>query len=589
MKKEKPFLQMSVYLTILLLSSCISSPPIQNEVIVHQSNDPSMLNPVNFTDAGAGYITNHMFQLLMDLDFRNPEQVIPVLAESRPQIEKTMDGKMLITYKLRQEARWDNGSPITAKDVEFSIKTIKCPLVNNPRAKPYFEFITDFKFYEDDPLKFTIVSNQIYILSEAASAEYAILPEYVYDPKGLLRNFTIKQIAEKGDSLKSNMQIKEFAEDFNSEKRARDPHFISGSGPYKFTEWKTNETIILTKKENWWGDALRGQDNRQENCYFEAFPKKLIYRVIKDPTTALVSLKAGNIDVMRSIKTKDFYELSQSEKFTQNFYAYKPMIYGYTLIGINTKNPLLSDKITRQALAHLVDVNKMIETIKYGLAERVVGPVHPSKKKAYHTTIIPYSFNPEKAKTLLEKAGWKNTNNDATLDKLINGKQTEFIIDFYFSAENEERKSIGLMLQQEAKKVGIKINIISSDGIVANSKYRKHEFDLMTDGRVVGPDPDDFKQTFHSESAADEGDNYFNFSNSEADALIDSIRTELNEDKRRGMYHRFQEILHEEVPLIFLWTPTERIAISKKFENAYPSTIKPGFWEQGFKIITYSN
>ena len=588
--KKKKLLEMLFFSTLLIFLSCTNNLPVENKVIVHLSSDPSMLNPVNFTDASSGYITIHMFQHLIDRDFRNPEQFIPVLAESRPHIEKTPDGKMLITYKIRKEARWDNGSPITAKDAEFSLKTIKCPLVNNPQAKPYFEFIIDFKFYEDDPLKFTIVSNQVYILTEAASADYSILPEYIYDPQRLMRNFTVKQIAEKGDSLISNLQLKEFADDFNSEKRMRDPNAISGSGPYKFTEWKKNETITLIKKDNWWGDALvKLDDSLKENCYFEAFPKKIIYQVIKDPATALVSLKAGNIDVMRAIKSKDFYELSQSEKFMQSFNAYKPIIYGYTYIGINTKNPLLSDKATRQALAHIVDVNKMVKTIKYGLAERVIGPVHPSKKKVYNSRIIPYDFNPEKAKVLLEKAGWRNTNNDATLDKQINGKHTEFIISFCFNADNEERKSIGLMLQQEAAKVGIKINLISSDLIVVSSKYKKHEFDLMTNGTISFPGPDDFKQNFHSESAIDQGANYFNFSNTEADVLIDSIRIELNENKRVGMYNRFQEILHEEVPLIFLWAPTERIAISKKFENAYPSTLRPGFWEQGFKTIASSN
>jgi peptide/nickel transport system substrate-binding protein len=111
----------------------------------------------------------------------------------------------------------------------------------------------------------------------------------------------------------------------------------------------------------------------------------------------------------------------------------------------------------------------------------------------------------------------------------------------------------------------------------------------MVGSIVGGPGPDDFKQTFHSESAIGEGDNYCNFSNTQADALIDSIRTELNADKRSVMYKRFQEILHEEVPMIFLWAPTERIAISKKFENAYPSVMRPGYWEEGFKAVAAPN
>ncbi|MBI3502588.1 MAG: hypothetical protein HY063_12425 [Bacteroidetes bacterium] len=574
-----PFLISSAFF-VLIFFSCNNNFKNRNEVVVHLLAAPEMLNPINYSDSKSGQIINHIFQRLMDVDYRQPENFVPVLSESRPQVEKTSDGKMLITYHLRKEARWDNGTPVTAKDVEFTFKTVKCPLVNNQNAKSYFDFISDFKLYAEDPLKFTIISNKIYFLAEAASADAPIIPEYFYDPKRLMRNFTLKQIAEEGEKLKKNEKMKEFAGDFNSEKRMRDPGFISGSGAYKFSQWKTNERIVLEKKENWWGDKLE-----KENCYFEAYPDKLIYQIIKDQTTAIVSLKAGNLDVMNSIKSKDFVELNNSEKFTENFNAYNPMMYAYSYIAINTKNPLLADKLTRQALVHLVDVDKMIQAIKYGQAQRVIGPVHPSKKKEYNSELVPYDYNIGKTKKLLEESGWKNTNGDETLDKIIDGKHTEFIIDFLYNAESDERKSIALMFQQEAKKIGIQVNIISVEFAIYIQRCKNHEFDLTTGQLLSGPTPDDFKQTFHSESTNNKGANYTNFCNAECDAVIDSIRTELNENKRAIMYKRFQKILYDEVPIIFLWAPTERIAIHKRFSNVYPSVMRPGFWEAGFSLV----
>ena len=476
----KYFNALLLLLAIFFTQSCAGDLPVRNEVIAHALADPEMLNPINFTDAESGYITNHLFQKLIDVDFRNPTELVPILAESRPQIEKTPDGKMIITFRIRKETRWDNGSPVTAKDVEFTFKTLKCPLVNNPNSRSYYEYITDFQFYDDDPLKFTIVSTEIYFLAEASFTDVCILPEYFYDPKGLMKNISIKQIADEGEKLKSDTKMKEFADDFNSEKRMRDPNFIGGSGPYKYTEWKTNERVVLTKKENWWGDALQ-----KENCYFEAFPDKLIYQFIKDQTTALVSLKAGNLDVMRTIKSKDFAELSKSEKFTQNFNAYTPVMYAYSYLGLNLKSPLLTDKLTRQALAYIVDCDKMIETIKYGQAEKVIGPVHPSKKNVYNTSIVPYNYNLDKAKELLSQAGWKNTNGDETLDKMLDGKRTEFIVDFIVNAESDERKSMALMFQAEAKKVGIKVNVLSIDWAVFMGRSKNHQFDIIV-GTWVG-------------------------------------------------------------------------------------------------------
>lgn len=565
--------------TFILISSCTGTLPVKNEVVIHGLADPQMLNPVNFTDAQVAYISNHIFQKLIDSDFKNPTELVGILAERRPLIEKTSDGKMNLTFVLRKEAKWDNGTPITPKDIEFTLKTIKCPLVNNPNARSYFNFIGDFKYYENDPQKFTVISNNLYFQAEATFTDVYILPEYLYDPKGLMKKFSIKMISEQSDSLKSDSQMKEFADDFNSEKRMRDTAFIGGSGAYKFIEWKTNERVVLAKKANWWGEALE-----KENCFFEAYPEKLIFQTVKDQSSALVSLKAGNLDVMTGIKSKDFIELPKSEKFTQNFNAYTPMEYSYLYIGINTKNPLLADKETRKALAYLTNVDNIIQTIKYGQAEQIVGPIHPSKKNIYNKNIQPYKYNFEKAKELLEKAGWKNTNGDATLDKMIDGKHTEFVINYLVNNGNDERKSIGLMLQAEAKKAGITINIQSVDWAVMLEKCIKHDFDIMVGKWLSGPAPDDMKQNFHSTSATGEGTNFANFSNTNADLLIDSIRVEIDEEKRNGMYMRFQEILHEEVPMIFLYAPSERIAISKKFNNAYPSVLRPGFWAQGFRL-----
>ncbi|MEK6616490.1 MAG: ABC transporter substrate-binding protein, partial [Bacteroidota bacterium] len=123
MKHLQNIFLICVILISMCIISCIGELPEKNEVICHGTADPEMLNPINFTDAESGYITNHIFQKLIDVDFRNPTELVPILAESRPQIEKTPDGKMIITFRIRKETRWDNGSPVTAKDVEFTIKT----------------------------------------------------------------------------------------------------------------------------------------------------------------------------------------------------------------------------------------------------------------------------------------------------------------------------------------------------------------------------------------------------------------------------------------------------------------------------------
>lgn len=121
---------------------------------------------------------------------------------------------------------------------------------------------------------------------------------------------------------------------------------------------------------------------------------------------------------MYGIKSKDYVEqLLTSEEVKKNFNLNTPLSMAYTYFGINTRNPKFEDVRTREALAHLTDVGKIIHVIGYDLGERVNGPINPYKKGAFNDTITSYDFNIEKAKALLAAAGWKDNNGDGTIDK----------------------------------------------------------------------------------------------------------------------------------------------------------------------------
>ncbi|MDQ3191107.1 MAG: ABC transporter substrate-binding protein [Bacteroidota bacterium] len=566
-----------------LILSCNSSEKgdkyVNPEVTIWELSDADMLNPLNYNDAGAGYIMTNIFQKLLSIDFESLE-LVPLLAQARPELETTPEGGLLITYNIRPEARWDNGQPITAKDIEFSLKVMKNPKVNNQRLRPYYEFIHDIKFYENDPLKFTFVCKEVYILAEAASGDFSIIPEYIYDPQGLMKEFTIKELTENAEQLADNPKIVAFANEFNSEKFQREKQFIVGSGAYQLEEWLTGQRIVLKKKENWWGNQMADKNN-----YFESNAPKIIYQTINDQTTAIVALKAGNIDLARTIKAKDFIELPNSDKFTSNFVSHTPGSLEYNYIGINTKleNKKLSDKKVRQAIAHLFDVPKIIEIIQYGLAERVVGPIHPSDKKAYNKDLPLYQYNVETAKDLLVQAGWKDSNGNGTVDKLIDGEKVELEITFIYNSGNDERKGVALMFQEEARKAGIKVNVVAQEWSIFLDNLKNHKFEMYFGAWISTPVPSDHKQIYHTESYHG-GSNYTGFGNDESDDLIKAIRTELNEDKRAELNKKFQKILHEEVSYVFLFARNEKIAINKRFHNAETSVMRPGYWESGLSV-----
>jgi peptide/nickel transport system substrate-binding protein len=573
----KALIPLSIAALLQFLPSCSSYVPQNNEVRLHELSDADKLNPITYQDAGAGYILKHLFMTLLEIDFKSLE-LAPGLAKSRPLLEKDSTGTLRITYELRPEARWDNGQPITAKDVEFSLKVIKTPKVDNQPNKPYYEFIGDMILYPDNPLKFTFVCNNTYLLAEASSGDFPILPSFKYDPQGILAKYSLAQLAKGGEDLLNDPDLIDFANEFNSEKFQREPAFIEGCGPYKLSQWLTGQRIVLERKKDWWGDELEGNGFR-----FQAYPQKLIYQTINDQTSALVSLKAGNIDVMRSIKSKDFAELPQSDKFVQNFNSHTQQQLAYTYIGLNIKKPQFSSVKTRQALAHLLDVDKMIKTLKYDQAQRVAGPIHPSKQRDYNNDIKPYPYDVEKARKMLAEDGWKDSNGDGVIDKVINGQKVEFSVVFTYNSGNDERKATALLFQEEARKVGINVNVVAQDWSVYLDKQKNHDFDMFFGAWIGTPVPWDPKQIFHTESS-NNGSNYVSWGNSKTDALIDSIRYEIDEVKRSVLYKRFQVVLHEDVPYIFLWAPFERIAIHKKFTNADTYVMRPGYWEPGFRV-----
>ena len=569
-----------VIIAALFVGGCTSSSKKDpNEVIIWGLSDPDMLNPINYVDASAGYINKFIFPGLTSIDYKTLK-LVPVIAENNAQIEKLADGGMKITFRIRNEAQWDDGTPITAKDVEFTLKVIKCPKVDNQNNKPYYEFIRHMLFYEDanDPKKFTFISKEVYVLAEVSAGDIPLLPSKIYDPKGLLKDFKIEQFNDSTGTLADNPKITEFAKDFNSEKYQREKGFIIGAGPYEFVEWQTGQKVVLQKKKNWWGDKVK--ENR--NGYFENNASKLIYQTINDQTTALVALKAGNLDVMHGIKQKDFVELPKSEKFTANFNAHTPMMLAYTYLGLNTRIPKFSDKKVRQALAHLVDVDKIIKTVAYGLATRSLGPIFPYSEKEYNKDIVPYTYDVELAKKMLAEAGWKDSNGDGTIDKLISGEHVEFTIDFTYNSGNDSRKAVALMFQEEARKVGIQVNVIAQEWskYLDNQKY--HKFEMFYGSWIHTPIPYDHKQIYHTESY-NGGSNYNGFGTPATDALIDSIKIELNDDKRSEMNKRFQAIVYDEAAHIFLMYPKETIAIHKRFSNADASVMRPGYYEAGFK------
>ncbi len=549
----------------------------ENNVVIHELDDPGNLNPTNYSGASSGYILELIYETLLGTDMKTLE-IIPVLAESLPRIEVYADTFIAIHYKIKDEAKWFDGKPITGYDVAFSLKVIKNPHVNAPRLRPYYEVLDSIYINPENPKEFTLFASKKYMDLLEISGGFFVLPEHILDPEGLMRPFGLKVLTHHPDKVRDSEALKKFAEKYNNIKR--DTLLIRGSGPYMLSKLETDQEIVLRRNENWWADKLPSE---KKNMFLVAYPEKITRKIINDFTTMEVALMGRQLDVAGPTP-KQYIKFRHTKAITKYYNLYDTTSLAYGFIGLNMKNPKLSDVRVRRALAHLINKEVIIKNFLYGLGTPVIGPIHPALKKYYNDTITPYEYNPEKAKQLLKEAGWEDTDGDGILDKEIDGQRVPFVLSYIYNSGNDIRKNIGLLFQEEARKVGIKVVIQQLDWSVFLEKLDRRDFETCALAWIGGPRPSDPKQIWHTESYyAEGGDNFVGFGNAYTDSLIEAIRTELDENKRAELWKLLQVEIHKQVPYIFLYAPKGLRAISKRFD-AYVSIVRPGYNVREFKL-----
>ena len=566
------------FLLGLLLTGCVRSIDRPAQVRVWELDDPTGLHPYVNKDAPAYLAMSMVFQKLLNYSHETYE-LVPVLAVKRPEMERVGDDALIMHFELRPETRWDDGSHITGHDVAFSFKAALHPLVRSEHLKPYLAYVDSVAVDEADPKHFRVYCNALHMRAEVSvGVETFILPRHLYDPNGLLDQVTIRQLREDAD-IANRPDMSQFANAFQDIGFLRDPAKINGSGAYRVAEWQTAQRLILERKEGWWADDVKARVNE----YLEANPERVVIEIINDQTAALTALKAGRLDVLRAVKPREFREeLMARDDIRERVHLEHPAQFSYSCFGINMRHPILGDKKTRQALALLVNYERMIEEVMHGFSQRINGPVMPFIKLWHNQTLKPHAFAPARARALLAQAGWADSNNDGILDRMVGGKRQDFRFTFMLNTGNREREMVALIFQNDLNEAGIAMEIQSFDWGIYLDKLVAHDFDMFYIVLSSDPGLEDFSQLWHTESA-NGGSNFVWFGNAGTDRLIESINTTLDEKQRVALVHRFQEILYDEVPYIFLWSSENRIAISKAFDNTNISAVRPGFWVPGFR------
>jgi len=481
-------------------------------LIFHLSAEPRTLNPITVeAETSTRYITTgNIFERLMEYD---PDEVKlkPWLAESY----ETSNDSLEITIRLRDDIKFSDGVPITADDVIFTYETIQNPGVDAAVSRAFYKNFKEVIKIDNRTVKFVL--NEVYWKTFEAIGLFEVLPKHIY----------------KFDN----------AEDFN--KRRTSP---VGSGPYIFERWDVGQQVVLRHNENYWGHKPK--------------IKKIVFKFISNDTAALQALRSGDLDYM--IPTgEQFADMAGNKEFNEKFRAMTYWTPGvpYFFIGWNQELEMFKDKKVRLAMTHLVDRRAVAEQLLKGQAKVTTGPFYIYGRQS-DPNIKPWPYDPEKAKKLLDEAGWVDSDGDGIRDK----KGISLSFKLSYSTGRVLYDQLAKLFKDSAAQAGVDVAADPYEWSVFVEKLQNHEFEALVVG-MGGTIESDPYQSFHSSQITGRGDNFTSYSNPEADVLIDKARRELEPDKRYALYHRFHRLVHEEQPYTFLFIRPERRFLERRFEN----------------------
>ncbi|MCB0632032.1 MAG: ABC transporter substrate-binding protein [Saprospiraceae bacterium] len=537
-----------------------------NEVIIRQRAEPDFINPM-LTSSGYADQINQLIFLPLQTIHPTTLEMTPVLVKERPEITPTDEGGMRYTFDILEEAVWDDGSPVTALDYLFTVKAALHPGINDTRFGPYLRILDSVEIDPDNPKHFSVTTKQQDQLGEEiVSNTVYIMPAYHYDPEGILAKIPQQAFFTEGQLDKYKEELERFAQQFSEPQYSREPAGITGCGAYRMDNWITGQMITLSKKENWWGDDLA-----DDYPMLGAYPDKIIFQPIAEAATAISMIQGEDIDLVPELSPDAYIQISEDSLVKQcyNLESFPQLVR--SLLSLNTHSPKLSSKNVRRALALSMDAEQIIQTIYNGFGDRLFGPVPPSIAFV-NKELQPLPYDTEQAKSLLKEAGWEDTNQDGTVDKMINGIQVEMVLNFDVPVESQTGQQVALLIKEQMKPSGIGINIKPGEWNEIQRRFHVGDFEIVPVGRTF-PSPTIWnpRQNYHSQ-----GQNYTGFGNAETDALIDRILTTFDEEERFKLYRELQAIIYDEQPEIYIFTPRARIAIHNRFETPL-TPISPGF------------
>jgi peptide/nickel transport system substrate-binding protein len=230
-------------------------------------------------------------------------------------------------------------------------------------------------------------------------------------------------------------------------------------------------------------------------------------------------------------------------------------------------------------MTYFTNREQMVKTILFGLGRIVDGPIFFYRPE-YDKSLYSHPYDPKKGLALLAEAGWKDSDGDGVLDKVIDGKKVPLRFEIKVNSGNDVRESVALTLQDELKKHGIAALVRRLDWTIFLDDVKNHKFDAVILGWQMSVSEGDNFQVWHSSQAANKGSNHIGYKNARVDKILEDFRREFDTKKRAEMSKEFQRILNDEQPYTFLFARKAVSVVDRRFRGVevLPPGLKPLEW-----------
>jgi peptide/nickel transport system substrate-binding protein len=548
-----------IYLIILFLlisAICFGETKNQATLRLTSSSDPKTFNLIIAQETSTTDAIGMLFEGLTKTNGVTTETE-PALASSWSHSENGLEW----IFNLRENVQWFDGKNFTADDVVFTFndliynKDIPCSArdIFTMEGKPFkIEKIDTYKIKITTPAPYAPL---LYHLSQP------ILPKHI---------------------LEESVNMKKFSEIWGIN---TPPENIVGTGPFKLTEYLPSQRLVYEKNPNYWMTDKDGI----KLPYIE----RIVTYIVQNQDAQLLKFRAGETDII-SAQGKD-YALLKSEEKNKNYSVYDcGPSFGTDFIAFNL-NPVYTDKAKlewfkdikfRQAIAYALDRENIINNVLSGMGIPQYAAMNESAKFFYNPNVKKYEYNPEKAKKLLEELGFIDSNNDGILEK-PKGTPVKFIM--LTNAENNVRVDIGTIIQSDLKTIGLDVSFrpVDFNNLVTKLNYT-HDWDSVLIGFTGGIEPHSGKNVWATDghlhlwnqkpqNENENGDSALLWSENiqpwekEIDDLFNKGVQELDPEKRKQIYFKWQEIAAENLPLIYTINSKAIFAVRNTLKNIHPT------------------